>query len=173
MIRLRVAMAWLLVLCACSPSLRMTHRNTVVFETCHAADLDPTLASESRSACWAQWLEHYSEGQPPDRRIYAWERRAALLQGDEMRPIEFQRLAPPEGVDPSRGAPSQSQSSPGNSLYNHADISENQNDSRYENPCNPLCQPRLAICEDTCIDRDRACLNNCETELRICLRGCY
>lgn len=65
----------------------MVHQSDTYFEHCHGADLDPRLRVEQKHACWSAWLDHYAEGQAPDRVRYAEERCAALAAGEQLPPL--------------------------------------------------------------------------------------
>ena len=91
----------------CASSVRMMHEGTTYFERCRAGELDPAVSIPQRSACWARWLEYYTDGQPEPRVAYA-ERRAAAEQALEearlvnawvaARAAEAARLAPAEAA---------------------------------------------------------------------------
>ena len=87
MVRVAVLVLLTLAFAGCGTSLRMVHQSNVYFERCHGADYDPTLRSSDRRACWAAWLEHYPEGQPPDRVDYALQRLEAIDQGNGAEPL--------------------------------------------------------------------------------------
>jgi len=180
MVRFAIALVLVLTLAACSASLRVGHRNTVFFERCHAADLDPQIRLEDRSACWARWLAHYTAGQPPDRRIYAWERRAALEQGEEMSPILFGDsglVSPNPGPHDENSAgenPGNPQETEGINISEiQQDSEEISNENEIRNPCDAICQPRRQHCEEACVDRTRGCIRHCVTEYEFCRGGCF
>lgn len=56
------------------------------FEHCYRLDLDPKIAPPHRHACWKQWLNVYSYGQPKDRFEYARRRLGELEAGDPSPP---------------------------------------------------------------------------------------
>jgi len=68
----------------------MMHQSTNYFERCNGADLDPGRTRAEREGCWSAWLEHYADGQQPERVTYAEGRLAALRSGEEMAPLPDQ-----------------------------------------------------------------------------------
>jgi hypothetical protein len=73
-----VALAAALLLAACGPSLRRTHRASAYFEQCYAADIDPHVPDAERRACWMAWKRDYQIGASPERLDYVRERLAML-----------------------------------------------------------------------------------------------
>lgn len=73
-----VAIATLIAVIGCGPSLRRMHRSEVYFERCYAADFDPNVPIAERRACWQDWMVHWQADQPPDRVDYVRERMLRL-----------------------------------------------------------------------------------------------
>jgi hypothetical protein len=65
----------------------MVHQSNAYFERCHSADYDPQIQSDLRQACWEAWLEHYTNGQPPEKVEYARRRVRALEEGITVPPL--------------------------------------------------------------------------------------
>lgn len=68
----------------CGPSLRLVQQSHVYFERCYSADFDARIAPGEKHACWSAWLQHYTIGQPPERRDYARQRLYAIEQGESV-----------------------------------------------------------------------------------------
>ena len=81
------------VLSACGASPRMVHQSAHYFERCHAADLDTQRTVDDRQGCWAAWLRHWADDQPPVRVRYAEQRLVALSRGEAMQPLSDEGLA--------------------------------------------------------------------------------
>jgi hypothetical protein len=63
---------------ACGPSFQAIYEGDARFEHCYAMDDDPTIAMETKAACWADWTKSYRYGQTRDRVEYASLRYRAL-----------------------------------------------------------------------------------------------
>jgi hypothetical protein len=151
----------------------MVHQSHVYFERCHAGDYDPRVANDQRHACWAAWIDHYSDDQPPERVAYARERLGALEEGIAVDPLP--------GVEPTTRASSTSaflSSSASSELSTDAppevesDAPPRQAPSAH-GACAPVCAPRWDRCVANCAPNASACERACEAEHRTCMRGCY
>ncbi len=67
-----------MLIAACGPSLRRSHRASAYFEQCYAADLDPAVSDGDRRSCWQAWSRGYRVGASPERLDYVHERLAML-----------------------------------------------------------------------------------------------
>jgi hypothetical protein len=76
-----------LLLWACGASVQTIYEGNVRFEHCYRLDLDPTKAASHRHACWRNWLQIYTYGQPRDRIEYARRRVHSIAAGDVDRPV--------------------------------------------------------------------------------------
>jgi hypothetical protein len=154
---------------ACGPSLRMIHESDSYFERCFSADVDPEIDVETRHACWAQWLEHYTPGQPPDRVSYARSRLRALEAG-EVAPS----LPDPDGAQPNPQATDSETLDPSG-----PDAPEVR--AGYRAPpvmsvttaCDPICLNGWEACIPGCDDRTRDCRSACLARFRSCQAACY
>jgi hypothetical protein len=72
---------------ACGPSVQSIYEGNVRFEHCYRLDLDLEIAPTHRQACWKEWLDTYTYGQPRDRIDYARRRLHAFAMGDQTRPV--------------------------------------------------------------------------------------
>ncbi len=164
----------------------MVHQSNAYFERCHAADFDPTVRPELRRECWARWLQHYTQGQPPDRVDYARGRVAALEDGEDIAPLPgMQRTALGSSYTASfltmeEQAQSEAETSDPE-VELPADTQEALEPAVAEIPappdvtggCAPVCTPRWNDCMSQCDGRAASCREACETEHRTCMRGCY
>jgi hypothetical protein len=71
---------------ACGPSVQSIYEGNVRFEHCYRLDLEVDTAPTHREACWKEWLDTYTYGQPRDRIEYAHRRVHAFAGGDLDRP---------------------------------------------------------------------------------------
>ena len=84
--RLISALIAVLVVVACGPSVQSIYEGNVRFEHCYRLDLEVDTAPTHREACWKEWLNVYTYGQPRDRIEYARRRARAFASGDTARP---------------------------------------------------------------------------------------
>ena len=71
---------------ACGPSVQSIYEGNVRFEHCYRLDLEVDTAPTHRQACWNEWLQMYTYGQPRDRIEYARRRVHAFAHSDVDRP---------------------------------------------------------------------------------------
>jgi len=71
---------------ACGPSVQSIYEGNVRFEHCYRLDLEVDTAPTHRRACWSEWLNLYTYGQPRDRIEYARRRLHSFANGDVARP---------------------------------------------------------------------------------------
>jgi hypothetical protein len=150
----------------------MVHQSQVYFERCHAGDYDPRVANDDREACWAAWIDHYSDDQPPERVAYAQQRMGELEEGIAVEPLP--------GVEPSaRLTYTSSFLSSAVSTVEPAPESEPAVDApprqapSAQGACAPVCAPRWDRCAANCGAADAPCERACAAEHRTCMRGCY
>lgn len=67
------------------------HQGDLRFEHCMALDARPTVADDTRRACWADWIAYYTYGQTRDRVRHAQMRIEQLSGGDAFAPQEEAR----------------------------------------------------------------------------------
>jgi hypothetical protein len=159
---------------ACGPSVRMVHQSNSYFETCHAADFDPSVRISDKRACWAAWLEHYTDGQPPDRVAYALERLEDLDRGRTLRALPGIRTTMVGTAYTGSTLPS-AESGPAEVESRH-DANGERPESPSERPisaCDRACAPRVERCLSHCRDHANGCRQACEVEERLCSRGCF
>ncbi|HEY3237107.1 MAG TPA: hypothetical protein VGJ84_20475 [Polyangiaceae bacterium] len=70
----------------CGPSVHSVHEGWTRFEHCYRLDLDEEIAPPHQQACWREWTQRYTYGQPRDRIEYARRRLRELVSGDADRP---------------------------------------------------------------------------------------
>src|SRR4051812_7439067 len=75
----------LLITGACGPSVQSIYEGNVRFEHCYRLDLEVDTAPTHRRACWSEWLNLYTYGQPRDRIEYARRRLHSFTNGDTAR----------------------------------------------------------------------------------------
>jgi hypothetical protein len=80
-----VVLGFLLVT-SCGPSVQSIYEGNVRFEHCYRLDLELSVASSHRQACWTSWLDRYTYGQSRDRIEYARRRVRGFAAGDANRP---------------------------------------------------------------------------------------
>jgi hypothetical protein len=163
-----LGLVFLLVLSSCAPSMRVAYRSTVFFEHCHIADFDPDTELEFKSECWDRWLRYYAEGQPPDRRIYAWERRAALQMGDE--PPQLLSTSTTASLDPL--SPAQTIPSAPDDATDAATVVSLDDRPAPASPCERVCSPARTDCLTRCDEHERSCEQACAREYGFCVGGC-
>lgn len=160
------------------------------FERCYAADFDTRIAAAEKHACWTAWLEHYTNGQPPERGDYARERVYAIEHGESVPRLPGlpQAALGPRTVTPvtAASAPPEEEEDPVVEEALPADRVEMprarpRRRDRHAPPmprtANPACaaaacEPAWRACIDTCDDA-QACETACEVELAACARGCF
>ncbi len=184
-----VVLAGALALPACGPSLRRAQQSRVYFERCYAADFDPSIAAAEKHACWTAWLEHYTNGQPPERGDYARERVYAIEHGESVPRLPGlpQAALGPRAVTPvtvasapeEPPAPEEAPVLPVDRVQ-----LEERREPRRDRHAPPLprtanpacasaaCEPAWRECIDAC-DGTEACETACEVELAACARGCF
>src|SRR4051812_49296253 len=88
-LRFRLAIGALIALLAagaCGPSVQSIYEGNVRFEHCYRLDLEVDTAPTHRHACWSEFLNLYTYGQPRDRIEYARRREHSFATGDLSRP---------------------------------------------------------------------------------------
>lgn len=156
----------------------MMHRSTSWFERCYAADFDARIRSTEKHACWVAWLDHYTDGQPPERIGYAQERIREL--GDGRSTIALPGLEAAvgpayatDGVAPADGAAGTTPPPPADT--NAIPPPPPPHPPAMGNAaCGPVCDPRWNDCVLRCDHlRPDPCLDACMVEYRACSRGCF
>ena len=178
----------------------MVHQSNAYFERCHTADYDPSISVETKHNCWAAWLEHYREGQTPDRIGYASHRLVSLDSGADTPPLPGlgsatvsytasylssspeeepdEATAEVEGTDEGTAGgedvdvvhPPQV---PHDDLHGVLNTRGTRNPQIMRGACAAVCGPRWDACMEHCEGRDNSCQRACEAEQRICMRGCF
>lgn len=173
----------------CGPSLRRSQQSRVYFERCYAADFDTRIAVAEKHACWTAWLEHYTIGQPEDRRDYAQERIYAIEHGESVPRLPG---LPEVALGPRTAMPVTAASIPAEEPteepaetppVDRVEMPRHRHSRRDRMPplprtANPACaavacEPAWRTCIDACPEDSRACETACELELSACARGCF
>jgi hypothetical protein len=173
--------------------MRMIHESDTYYERCYSADVDPAISLETRTQCWALWLEHYTPGQPPDRVAHARQRHAALEAGVAEAPLPGSPVVTPEPApaptapdaagDPSASVDGGVPAEPALDGTNTGVPRPDSPDVRaaYRSPppvshttaCDPVCLAGWEECLPRCDDRTRSCRAACQAQYRACQAGCY
>ncbi|MCA9531637.1 MAG: hypothetical protein KC543_16015 [Myxococcales bacterium] len=142
----------------CASSVRMMHEGTTYFERCRAGELDPAVSIPQRSACWARWLEYYTDGQPEPRVAYAERRAAALARGETLPPLPDNTPLPPLAPPTVDAAAAERRPSP---------------PAGEASACRELCRPRWDTCVDACHEGAKRCMAACKLDYDTCSRACF
>ncbi len=157
------------------------------FERCYAADFDTRIALAEKHACWTAWLQHYTIGQPEERRDYAHERVYAIEHGESVPRLPG---LPEAALGPRTVMPVTAASVPGDDPeeepsepppVNRVELPEDEHRRRprpMPRTANPACaaaacEPAWRHCIESCPDGARACQTACQLELSACARGCF
>jgi hypothetical protein len=65
----------------CGPNVQLVYEGNVRFEHCYRLDLDPTIATSHREACWKDYLSRHTYAQTGDKIGYARQRLNELKSG--------------------------------------------------------------------------------------------
>jgi len=178
------------IVLGCGPSLRRVQQSRVYFERCYAADFDPRIPVAEKHACWNAWMEHYTLGQPRDRRDYAEERIYAIEHGESVPRLPG---LPEAALGPTRAVTVTAASGPTTDPVERAAAPRTADEEElperprrghdYTPPVpqtnNPTCATSACesgwqSCLDSCPEHgDDACQTACEVELQACARGCF
>jgi len=163
----------------------------VRFEHCYRLDLEVDTAPTHRRACWSEWLNTYTYGQPRDRIEYARRRLHSFANGDLARPTldigedkqaearQFYLVvpaptsvhAPPPPIatrwyGDAGAAPAASTTTEQVAAPNRV----------AEDKCADACRAKLAQCEGAC-DADAGkpdpVCKNCEPDYKTCMKRCF
>ncbi len=160
------------------------------FERCYAADFDTRIAVAEKHACWTAWLEHYTIGQPQDRREYARDRVYAIEHGESVPRLPG---LPEAALGPRTAMPVTAASLPAEEAVEEepaetppVDTVEMPRERRARRDRTPplprtanpacaavACEPAWQRCVESGPDGSRACDTACGVELSACARGCF
>ena len=171
----------------CGPSLRRVQDSRIYFERCYAADFDARIPLAEKHACWTAWLEHYTEGQPPERARYARERLYAIEHGESVPRLPG---LPEAAIGPQRVTPvmaaSEERPEPVQEEYDTVDEEDmprprprrRRRVSPMPRTSNQECAARACAepwndCIQRCPEDRESCETACEVELQACARGCF
>jgi hypothetical protein len=195
-LRFRWAVVSLLVLLAvgaCGPSVQSIYEGNVRFEHCYRLDLEVDTAPTHRHACWSEWLNLYTYGQPRDRIEYARRRDHSFANGDLTRPTldigddkkaearQFYLVvpaptsvhAPPPPIatrwyGDTGSAPAAASTPTTEQVAVPAPAPEDK--------CSVACRENLAICQRPCPPNatrpDPAC-KICDSDYKLCMKRCF
>ena len=195
-LRFRWAIVSLLVLLAagaCGPSVQSIYEGNVRFEHCYRLDLEVDTAPTHRHACWSEWLNLYTYGQPRDRIEYARRREHSFANGDIARPTleigddkkaearQFYLVvpaptsvhAPPPPIatrwyGDAGTAPAAASSPTTEQVAVPTPAPEDQ--------CAGECRDKLSICQRTCTPKGAkptpAC-KICDSDYKLCMKRCF
>lgn len=184
-----------LIAIGCGTSLRRVQDSRVYFERCYAADFDARIPLAEKHACWTAWLEHYTDGQPPERARYARERVYAIEHGESVPRLPGipdvamgPRQATPMTVSSEEreivvAEPEPEPEPPPPTTVDDEDMPvprprERRRRVRIPRTSNQACAlracaPAYEACLDRCPEDRDACETACEVELQACARGCF
>jgi hypothetical protein len=187
MARWSVALAALVIVLGCGPSLRRVQQSRVYFERCYAADFDARIPLAEKHACWTAWTAHYTIGEAEDRADYARARIYAIEHGESVPRLPG---LPSVALGPRASMPVTAtaiEPDPEEELHDLAPTVEPRDrvvaPERRSRPMpstdNPACasaacEPLWRECIDSCPEtRSSGCETACEVELTACARGCF
>jgi hypothetical protein len=173
------------IVLGCGPSLRRVQQSSVYFERCYAADFDARIPLAEKHACWSAWREHYTIGQPRDRRDYASGRIYAIEHGESVPRLPGlpqvalgpQTARPVTAVSVTENDPRPVVEEPANEVELPA-REERERPRPLPRTANPACaavacEPSWRRCIGGCAEGSDACETACNVELSACARGCF
>jgi len=185
--------AFVVTAAACGPSVQSIYEGNIRFEHCYRLDLEVDTAPTHREACWKEWLNMYTYGQPRDRIDYARRRAHAFATGDTASPtLNIGDVRKPEArqfylVVP---APTSGHAPPapiatrwyGDAGAPPASANANVNAPAPTPPpapgdqCTAACRDALNTCESPCVadagHSDPPC-RACASDYKQCMKRCF
>lgn len=185
-----VTLIVLLVVGACGPSVQSIYEGNVRFEHCYRLDLEVDTAPTHREACWKEWLNVYTYGQPRDRIEYARRRGRAFASGDTSRPrleIENTKQAEARQFYLVAPAPTSLHASPapvatrwygdaGSPTAPSAAPPDARNAPPPEDKCTTTCRNSHATCMEPCdLDAGKSSSDckACDPDYKACMKRCF
>jgi len=188
-----VSLLLLLAVGACGASAQSIYEGNVRFEHCYRLDLEVDTAPTHRHACWSEWLNLYTYGQPRDRIEYARRRDHSFANGDIGRPTldigddkkaearQFYLVvpaptsvhAPPPPIatrwyGDTGSAPAAASTPTTEQVAVPAPAPEDK--------CSGACRENLSICQRPCPPNaakpDPAC-KICDSDYKLCMKRCF
>ena len=182
----------LLVTGACGPSVQSIYEGNVRFEHCYRLDLEVDTAPTHRRACWSEWLNMYTYGQPRDRIEYARKRLHSFADGDSARPTldigegkqaearQFYLVVP---------APTSVHAPPppiATRWYGDAGTAPTaptaptepttEQTAAPEDKCSGSCRDNLSICQRACMGdagKPEQTCKICDSDYKTCMKRCF
>jgi hypothetical protein len=172
---------------ACGPSVQSIYEGNVRFEHCYRLDLEVDTAPTHRRACWSEWLDRYTYGQPRDRMEYARRRLHSFANGDVDRPTleigdskksearQFYLVVP---------APTSIHAPPppiatrwyGDTNTQPAPTTEQVTATAPEDKCSSACRDSLAKCQPACspdAGKPEPSCKICDSDYKSCMKRCF
>jgi hypothetical protein len=182
---------------ACGPGVQSIYEGNVRFEHCYRLDLEVDTAPTHRRACWNEWLERYTYGQPRDRIEYARRRVHSFANGDVDHPTldigddkkaearQFYLVVPAPTSAHAPPAPiakrwyADAGTEPTEPTAPTAPTAERvaAQASAPEDKCSEPCRASLGSCQLACAAPDAgkpdAACKLCDSDYKTCMKRCF
>lgn len=156
---------------ACGASYQRIYEGDVRFEHCYRLDADPTLNSQTRLACWSEWLQFHTPGQTQDRVVYARRREASLRSGDltPAGPTLITGQEPP-AITTQRHALTETSAPTGAKTFATPTTATSASNLSSRQTCAQECGQGFTACVTRC--NQESCVQRCGTQAKVCLDSC-
>jgi len=179
----------LLITGACGPSVQSIYEGNVRFEHCYRLDLEVDTAPSHRHACWSEWLNVYTYGQPRDRIEYARRRLHSFANGDTARPTldvgedkqaearQFYLVVPaPTSVHAPPPPIATRWYGDAGTAPTAPSAPTTEQAAAPEDKCSGACRDNLAICQQACVGdagKPQPACKICDSDYKTCMKRCF